>query len=73
MSSRFFDREIDPACRYCAVGTPNVDKDFVLCPKRGVMAADEHCGAFRYDPLRREIRRAAKLDTGGYRPEDFQL
>ena len=39
MSSRFFDREIDPACRYCAVGTPNVDKDFVLCPKRGVMAA----------------------------------
>ena len=41
MSSRFFDREIDPACRYCAVGTPNVDKDFVLCPKRGVMAAED--------------------------------
>ena len=48
MRSKFFDREIDPACRYCAIGTPNVDQDFVLCPKRGVMAAEDHCSAFRY-------------------------
>ena len=73
MSSKFFDREIDPACRYCAVGTPNVDKDFVLCPKRGVMAASDHCAAFRYDPLRREIRRAPKMPADDYRPEDFTL
>ena len=45
MRSKFFDREIDQACRYCAIGTPNVDQDFVLCPKRGVMAAEDHrCG-----------------------------
>ena len=48
MRSKFFDREIDQACRYCAIGTPNVDQDFVLCPKRGVMAAEDHCSAFRY-------------------------
>ena len=47
MRSKFFDREIDQACRYCAIGTPNVDQDFVLCPKRGVMAAEDHCSAFR--------------------------
>lgn len=45
MRSKFFDREIDQACRYCAIGTPNVDQDFVLCPKRGVMAAEDHCSA----------------------------
>lgn len=73
MSCKFFDSGMDPACRYCAVGTPNVDKDFVLCPKRGVMAADASCPAFRYDPLRREIRRAPKLPAGDYRPEDFTL
>ena len=73
MSSRFFDREIDPACRYCAVGTPNVDKDLVLCPKRGVMAAEDRCAAFRYDPLRREIRRAPRLPSQQYGPKDFEL
>ena len=35
MRSKFFDREIDQACRYCAIGTPNVDQDFVLCPSGG--------------------------------------
>lgn len=73
MRSKFFDREIDQACRYCAIGTPNVNQDFVLCPKRGVMAAEDHCSAFRYDPLRREIRRAPKIAAGDYRPEDFEL
>ena len=64
MRSKFFDREIDQACRYCAIGTPNVDQ---------VMAAEDHCSAFRYDPLRREIRRAPKIAAGDYRPEDFEL
>ena len=50
-----------------------MDQDFVLCPKRGVMAAEDHCSAFRYDPLRREIRRAPKIAAGDYRPEDFEL
>ena len=44
MRSKFFDREIDPACRYCAIGTPNVDQDFVLCPKRGAVAAGDPPG-----------------------------
>ena len=61
MRSKFFDREIDPACRYCAIGTPNVDQDFVLCPKRGVMAAEDHCSAFRYDLLRRRSAGPRKL------------
>ena len=36
-------------------------------------AAEEHCAAFRYDPLRREIRRTPKIAAGDYRPEDFEL
>lgn len=71
--ARFFSKEIDPACRYCANGTPNIDENYVLCPKKGVMEAASSCGAFRYDPLRRSIRRAPKPDTADFRPEDFTL
>ena len=72
MSSKFFDREIDPVCRYCAVGTPNVDKDFVLCPKRGVMAATDHRGYVAHDgSLTAEAE--IKMPADDYRPEDFTL
>ena len=64
MGSKFFDREIDPACRYCAIGTPNVDQDFVLCPKRGVMAAEDHCSAAAGDPPGPENCRR-RLPAGG--------
>ncbi len=73
MASRFFDREIDPACRYCAAGTPTVDRKFILCPKRGVMEPSASCTAFRYDPLRREVRRRPALDVEGLTPEQFKL
>lgn len=58
MRSKFFDREIDQACRYCAIGTPNVDQDFVLCPKRGVMGGG---GSL----LRFSVRSAAAGDPPG--------
>lgn len=73
MAKKFFSSDIDPACRYCSVGTPNIDDDYVLCPKKGVMDASSSCGAFRYDPLRREIRRRPRLDTSGLSPEAFKL
>lgn len=73
MASKFFSHEIDPACRYCSVGTPNIDENFVLCPKKGVMSADSSCESFRYDPLRREVRRKPALDTSGLSADAFKL
>lgn len=73
MAQKFFNTEIDPACRYCAAGTPNIDREYVLCPKKGVMEATSSCPAFRYDPLRREVRRKPALDTSDLTPESFKL
>ena len=43
-----FRKKIDPRCAYCAKGTRLSDEE-VACVKCGIVAAEHHCGAFRYD------------------------
>ena len=43
------------------------------CVKCGVVAAEHHCSAFRYDPLKRVPPRPVKLHTGDLKQEDFDL
>ena len=50
-----------------------IGEDKVACVKRGVVAPEDHCGAFKYDPLKRVPPRPMKLDTDKLREEDFQL
>ena len=47
-----FRKKIDPRCAYCVKGTRISDEE-VACVKCGIVAAEHHCGAFRYDPLKR--------------------
>lgn len=50
-----------------------IGEDKVACVKRGVVMPEDHCGAFKYDPLKRVPPRPMKLDTDKLREEDFQL
>lgn len=67
-----FRKNIDPRCAYCAKGS-RINDEQVVCVKRGVVPASDHCGAFSYDPLKRVPPRPAKLETEELRQEDFQL
>ena len=67
-----FRKKIEPRCSYCARGGRANDHE-VICAKKGVVPAESHCGAFRYDPLKRVPPRPAKLETEELRQEDFQL
>lgn len=69
---KLFQTSIEPRCAYCAKGR-ELDHDQVVCPKKGVMSAGSHCGAFRYDPLKRVPPRPAKLNAAGLSEEDFKL
>ena len=69
---RLFQTSIEPRCIYCTRGR-ELDPGQVVCPKRGVMSAGSHCGAFRYDPLKRVPPRPVKLSGAGFREEDFKL
>ena len=67
-----FQKKIDPRCAYCQRGQQINDRE-VACVKHGIVPAEHHCRAFRYDPLRRVPPRPAALDTGHLKEEDFSL
>lgn len=66
-----FRKNIEPRCAYCAKGSQISDTE-VACVKRGIVAAEDHCGAFRYDPLKRVPPRPVKLEPK-LKQEDFSL
>ena len=67
-----FRKNIDPRCAYCAKGS-RINDEQVVCVKRGVVAPEDHCGAFKYDPLKRVPPRPAALETERLKEEDFSL
>ena len=67
-----FNNKIEPQCAYCRRGK-SVDKDTVLCRRKGVMAPEDACPAFRYDPLKRVPPPKASLDLSRFQDEDFTL
>ena len=69
---KLFRKNIEPRCAYCARGSQINDEE-VACVKRGIVAAEHHCGAFRYDPLKRVPPRPVKLEQSKLKQEDFSL
>lgn len=67
-----FRKHIDPRCAYCAHGS-TISETQVICIKRGVVQAEDRCGSFRYDPLRRTPQRPVDLPTEKLRAEDFEV
>lgn len=67
-----FRKTIDPRCAYCAKGAQINDRE-VACIKRGIVPMENHCGSFRYDPLKRIPPRPMKLDTQKLQETDFTL
>lgn len=65
-----FNKDHAPACKYCLFSKKVSDDDY-LCKFRGVLTADEHCGKFKYDPLKREPKRQLKIEK--YSENDFSL
>ena len=63
---------MEPRCAYCAQGR-TLNQDQVACPKKGVMSAGSHCGAFRYDPLKRVPPRPVAASFDHLKDEDFTL
>ncbi len=70
--SKLFNDKIDPQCAYCQRGK-TVDPETVLCRKKGVMAPEDSCPSFRYDPLKRVPPSHAFLDLSRLSDEDFTL
>ena len=69
---KLFRKDIDPRCAYCQRGQ-QINEREVACVKRGIVPMEDHCRAFKYDPLKRVPPRPATLDTGKLNESDFSL
>lgn len=67
-----FRKDMEPRCAYCGRGN-QINEREVACAKRGIVPVESHCGAFRYDPLKRVPPRPATLHTETLKAEDFSL
>lgn len=64
-------QETPRACSVCRNGRPAPGGGQILCPKRGVVAPEDCCRAFRYDPLKRVPPRPVR--PAAFSEEEFKL
>ena len=69
---KLFRNNIDPRCAYCTKGQQVNERD-VLCVKKGIVLPEQHCAAFRYDPMKRVPPRPASLQSERLKDSDFSL
>ena len=67
-----FRKNIDPRCAYCQRGQLINERE-VACVKKGIVNMEDHCRAFKYDPLKRVPPRPAALNTSKLSEADFSL
>ena len=67
-----FRKNIDPRCAYCQRGQMINERE-VACVKKGIVQMEDHCRAFKYDPLKWVPPRPAALNTSKLSEADFSL
>jgi len=67
-----FKNSIEPRCVYCGRGAP-LEKDQILCPKKGVVLSGFACRHFHYDPFKRVPPPPVQPDFSMLKEEDFRL
>lgn len=67
-----FRKKIERSCAYCIHGT-KLEKELILCAKKGIMPLDCSCQKFKYDPCKRIPAKAKALDFSKYDEKDFSL
>ena len=50
---KYFGKSIEPRCEYCESGKRAKDGNKVLCSRKGLVNAGDHCPKFVYSPLKR--------------------
>lgn len=67
-----FRKRIERSCSYCQYGT-KLEKDQILCVKRGVVSVFYACRKFAYDPCKRVPPKPKALNFEKYNEDDFTL
>ena len=65
MKKKKKNEELEKLCKYCERAQELSDENLMLCPKYGVVEADNDCRRFVYDPLKRRPAKPVKLEDAG--------
>lgn len=68
---KFFKKDIPPACIYCKSGHSISGGKEAFCLKKGIVAANDSCHSFKYDPLKRKP--IIKDFSKNYSTTDFEV
>ena len=71
MKESAFDKKLPHSCEYCVHGTHSAYNKEILCFKKGITQFRDSCRHYKYDPLKREPKKAKIADN--YSAEDFNL
>lgn len=71
LKSIFLKKDAAPSCGYCKYGQVCRGTDTVVCLKRGLSTTDEHCRAFKYDPIKRIPKKRPTIES--FSKDDFEL
>lgn len=69
--SILFRKNIEPRCAYCKYAHL-LDEQSGICKRRGIVALQDHCRRFKYDPISRIPPKPAVL-RGSFSKGDFLL
>lgn len=69
--SKFYNKTISPACKYCVHSNILAYSDDTICKYKGVTESDFSCKNYKYDPLKR-IPNLPKSQNN-YSKSDFEL
>ncbi len=67
-----FRKKLDRSCSYCLHGAC-LDRELVLCSKKGIKPVNYGCRRFKYDPCKRIPVKAKAMDFRKYETEDYSL
>ena len=71
---KYFGKAIEPRCEYCEFGKRASDGNKVLCARKGLVDAGDHCSKFVYSPLKRipekQMKKVGWLE-GDYDEKNF--
>lgn len=68
-----WENEMPEICRFCAFAARISNSEDIFCEKKKqIIAEDFSCKKFKYDILKKELKRRKRV-TPGFNPGDFEI
>jgi len=69
-----WDKKQEDTCGYCVYARKMADGEHIICSKKkNIFVFSDSCRKFKFDIMKKSLRRAKKPDFSKFSASDFQL